>query len=47
MTQGLSDVCDPHFNPKRGDPHEQQLFTKKTKFCSCCSVQTGYGRAIV
>ena len=29
MTQGLSDVCDPNFKPKRGDPHEQKLFTEK------------------
>ena len=32
MTQGLSDVCDPHFNPKRGDPHEQHFFTEKQNF---------------
>ena len=32
MTQGLSDVCDPNFKPKQGDPHEQQLFTEKQNF---------------
>ena len=33
MTQGLSDVCDPNFKPKRGDPHEQHIFTEKL-YCS-------------
>ena len=38
MTQGLSDVCDPNFKPKRGDPHEQHLFTEnKTWFMLYCS----------
>ena len=32
MTQGLSDVCDPNFNSKRGDPHEQQLSQGKNLF---------------
>ena len=29
MTQRLPDICDPNLKPKRGDPHEQQLFTEK------------------
>ena len=37
MTQGLSDVCDPNFKPKRGDPHKQQLFMEKNLFMPCCS----------
>ena len=32
MTQELSDVCDPNFKPKMGDPHEQQHFTEKRNF---------------
>ena len=30
MIQGLSDVYNPNFKPKRGNAHEQQLF-KETK----------------
>ena len=47
MTQGLSDVCDPKFKPKRGDPHEQQLFTEKQNFVYAVllkTLHTDYGR---
>ena len=38
MTQGLSDVCDPNFKSKRGDPNEQQLLQKnKILFMLYCS----------
>ena len=50
MTQGLLDVCDPNFEPKRGDPHEQQLFTGKQNFVYAVllkTLQTDYGRALV
>ena len=50
MTQGLSDVCDPNFKPKRGDPHEQQLFTETQNFVYAIllkMLQTDHGRALV
>ena len=50
MTQGLSDVCDPNFKSKRGDPHEQQLSTQKQNFVYAVllkTLQTDYGRALV
>ena len=50
MTPGLSDVCDPNFKPKRGDPHEQQLFTEKRNFVYAVllkTLQTYNGRALV
>ena len=50
MTQGLSDVCDPNFKPKRGGPHEQQHFTEKQNFVYAVllkTLQTDYGRALV
>ena len=50
MTQGLSDVCDPNFKPKRGDHHDQQRFTEKQNFVYAVLLkthQTDYGRALV
>ena len=50
MTQGLSDVCDPNVKPKRGDPHEQQLFTEKQNFVYAVllkTLKTDCGRALV
>ena len=50
MTQGLSDICDPNFKPKRGDPHEQQLFTERQNFAYAVllkTLQTDYGRVLV
>ena len=50
MTQGLSDVWDPNFKPKRGDPHEHQLFTDKQNFVYAVllkTLQTDYARALV
>ena len=50
MTQGVSDVCDPNFKPKRGGPHEKQLFTEKQNFVYAVllkTLQTDDGRALV
>ena len=50
MTQGLSDVWDPNFKPKRGDPHEHQPFTDKQKFVHAVllkTIHTDYARALV
>ena len=49
VIQGFSDVCDPNVKPKRGDPHEQQLFTEKLIFYAVLlkTLQTDYGRAFV
>ena len=50
MTQGLSDVCDPNFKPKREDTHEQQLFSEKQNFVYAVllkTLQTDYGRVLV
>ena len=50
MTQELSDVCDPNFKPKSGDPHEQQLLTEKQSFVYAVllkTLQTDYGRSLV
>ena len=50
MTQALSDICDPNFKPKRGDPHEQQFFTEKQYYIYALllkTLQTDYGRALV
>ena len=50
MTQGLSNVCDPNFNPKRGDPHEQQRLTEKQNLVYAVllkTLQTDYSRALV
>ena len=40
MIQGLSDVCDPNFMPKRGDPHEHQLFPEKQNFVYAVLLKT-------
>ena len=50
MIQGLSDVCHQNLKPKRGDPHEQHLFTEKQNFVYAVllkTLQTDYGRALV
>ena len=50
MTQGLLDVCNPTFKPKRGDPHGQQPLTEKQNFVYAVllkTLQTDHGRALV